>query len=226
MVDSVIEHISYETMSLRYRCLLFRTGDTSAFRRALQAAVESAGGTVEWGESGGAGELIELGATQTVQSLYLPSGSDLWAIPEAIASALKVPWLDLSINEEAMWSYVLVVDGQTVDDFSTLPQYWDMAEDADADPLAGKFSDPRVLAETWQVPVERVERYLVNWGMQNDPDDSGVYHTILQDKAYPTDEHPYGECRQMFDFMKALGGKMPDEAHRVMMRRPDADSFL
>ena len=44
-------------------------------------------------------------------------------------------------------------------------------------------------------PLQRIERYYVNWGMQADPDDSGVYNTLLDGKAYPTDEHPYGTRR-------------------------------
>jgi hypothetical protein len=52
--------------------------------------------------------------------------------------------------------------------------------------------------------------------MEDDPDDSGVFNTVMKGKAYPSDQHPYGECRQMFDFLAALGGAIPEEEHRAV----------
>ena len=203
-------------MSLRYTCRLIRTADASAFRRATEGAVQLFGGHVEWGQEGRGDECLRSGATPTVQTLYLPNGVCDWRVFETISSTLNAPLMELRIQEEALWDYSLQLGAKDLDHFSTLPQYWAHSEEPDEDRLRMWAGNPKLLAEVWQVPLERIERYFMNWGMAADPDDSGVFNTILEGKAYPSDRHPYGECRQMFDFLAALGGAVPEQAHRAM----------
>jgi len=203
-------------MSLRYTCHLFRTADAAAFRRAVEDAARSFGGRIEWGQVGHGDECLRLGSTPTVQTLELPYGSRGWDTLETISEALGAPMMELRIQEEALWDYSLHRGVECVDTFSTLPQYWEYPDEPDEKDLRKWAGKPRLLAELWGVPVDRIERYFVNWGMEDDPNDSGVFHTVMRGKAYPTDQHPYGQCRQMFDFLKALGGAIPDEDHRAI----------
>jgi hypothetical protein len=120
-----------------------------------------------------------------------------------------------------MWDYSLLVGTDTVDTFSTLPGYWNYPEEPEPAHLLERAGRPRLLADLWQVPLGRLDCYFVNWGMQTDPEDSGVFNVIMAGKAYEGDQHPYGECRQMFDFLSALGAAIPDEDHRVVLpQRP------
>lgn len=205
-------------MSLGFTCHLFRTGDVGAYRLAFEEAARSLGGRIEWGRPGSGEEFLRTGTTPTVQTLELPQyGGGAWNLLGPAAAALDVPWMQLDIVEEALWQYSLMRGAETVDEFSTLPQYWDHPKEPDASHVAELAGRPRLLAELWQVPLERIDRYFVNWGMQTDPDDSGVFNCVMEGKAYATDQHPYGECRQMFDFLTALGGALPAEDHRAVL---------
>jgi hypothetical protein len=203
-------------MSLCYTCRLFRTPDAAAFRRAIEEAARAYGGDVEWGKAGRGDECLRLGSTPTVQSLDLPYGACDWHLFEKISEALDAPLMELRIQEEALWDYSLHRGTSCVDTFSTLPQYWDYPEEPDEKYLRAWAGKPKLLAELWRVPLERIERYFANWGMQDDPNDSGVFRTVMQGKAYLGDSHLYGECRQMFDFLAALGGAIPAEEHRAI----------
>ena len=85
-----------------------------------------------------------------------------------------------------------------------MPQYWD----DDPAEIESKKGNAGVFSRTWGVPVDRITRYLANWGMIVD-DEEGIYRTVLKGKAYPTDRFEYGDYNQMEDFLFALGGRMP-----------------
>ena len=209
-------------MSLRYTLRLYRTGDAAGFRRAIDELAKKFGGHVEWGTPGKGSECLRLGSSPTVQSLYLPYGVRDWHFFELLSEKSDAAFMELRIQEEALWDYSLHIGTRCVDTFSTLPQYWDFPEELDEQEAKRWAGNPELVATLWQVPLQRIERYYVNWGMQADPDDSGVYNTLLDGKAYPTDEHPYGECRQMFDFLRALGSADTNEEHRFVLPRPVA----
>lgn len=204
-------------MGLRYTCRLFRTSDAAAFRRSIEDVARGFGGHVDWSQPGRGDEDLRLGSTPTVQTLYLPYGACDWQFFQQISTALNAPLMELRIQEGSLWDYALQLGDKGIDNFSTLPQYWEGPEDTDEEELQRWAGKPKVLADLWQVPLESIDRYLVNWGMQSDPNDSGIYHTLMNGKAYPSDQHPYGECQQMFDFLKALGGVEPLEQNRLVL---------
>ncbi|MDB5322083.1 MAG: hypothetical protein JWN40_3714 [Phycisphaerales bacterium] len=202
-------------MSFSYTCRLFRSANAPDFRRALEDVARSFGGQIEWRRIGEGHECLRLGSTPTVQTLYLPDGVCEWRLFEQLSEKVNAPVMELRIQQDVLWDYSLNIGSECVDTFSTLPQYWNYPEELDereSERWAGK---PKLLAELWQVPLGRIERYFVNWGMEPDPDDSDVFNTVLKGKAYPGDQHPYGECLQMFDFLAALGGTEPVEGHRL-----------
>jgi hypothetical protein len=67
-----------------------------------------------------------------------------------------------------------------------------------------------MFSKLYGVLLNRIERYIRHWGRVPDPDDPDIIHHKLTGKAYPTDEYEYGQCRQMFDFYKALIGEVPN----------------
>jgi hypothetical protein len=75
--------------------------------------------------------------------------------------------------------------------------------------------DAQKLAALWQLPVERIDRYIVQWGLYAIDEDTFDYR--LKGKAYPTDRFNYGNPDQMDDFLKALGGEFPIGNHTLTL---------
>lgn len=115
--------------------------------------------TTDWGKVAGRGdECLRLGSTPTVQTLYLPYGACNWHLFEKISEILDAPYMELRIQEEALWEYSLHHGAASVDTFSTLPQYWDYPDDPGEEYLREWAGKPKLLAELWRVPLERIER--------------------------------------------------------------------
>lgn len=111
--------------------------------------------------------------------------------------------LHLRVQEGSLWDYTLFRGEAILDEYSTWPQYWGGGP-ADWRPYRG--SAP-TLAAAFGVDVRRIERYLRPWKMRIDKR-SDFAICVDESKAYPDDEHPYGEWRQMYDLMRALN--IPD----------------
>lgn len=115
-----------------------------------------------------------------------------------LAMELGGVWLEARIQEGSHWDYTLYYPGRPLDEFSTLPQYWD-----DDELLAlSKQGRPELLAKAWNVPRDTIDRYIRQWGMRQIDEDT--YETILKGKAYPTDRFEYGQYDQLFDFLEKL----------------------
>lgn len=92
------------------------------------------------------------------------------------------------------------------------PQYWESGESTD-DEIAQWKGNSELFAKVWDVPVERIRHYLVNWGYRNL--DDGQFTFCLKGKAYSTDQFEYGNHEQFFDFLEAIGGVEPSEYHSI-----------
>lgn len=127
-------------------------------------------------------------------------------IAQAVAHRLSVPWMLLHVSEGSVWGYVLfAADGTCLDEFCVSPGHWD-SDRTSMERLRGK---PGVLADVWDVPIANVERYLVDWQRREINEDEFEYALRGRGKAYDADKHAYGDIWQVFDFLKALGGKDP-----------------
>ena len=130
-----------------------------------------------------------------------------YLMSKAVAQSLGCVWIQVRVQEGTLWDYSLYRGGELIDNYSSYPEYWDIEPDPEW--LQQQRGSPRVLSEAWGVPQPRIERYLIQWKMGplpgHDPDDS---YCLDKSKAYPEDQHPYGEWLQMYDFMRALG--IPD----------------
>ena len=203
-------------MSMRYTLRLFKGGSSTAFRNAMEQTAKSSNAVLIWNRVDD--QDMRLCHNDKVHTLYIPyrSGADD-RFCEALGKHLALPWMELRIQDGALWDYALCDGVRGVDNFSTLPQYWDDIENPDPDVLKGWKGNPQLLASLWVLPVRRIERYLVNWGCQRDPSRPRGYRHVLTGKAYPSDRAPYGDYEQFFDFLHALGRAEPTERHSLIL---------
>jgi hypothetical protein len=96
--------------------------------------------------------------------------------------------------------YVLFKDGEMIDQFNPIPDYWRELDDRERQKWNGNAA---VVAQC--VPglsAAQVANYLVRW-------DDEIFGSDDRKKAYPTDEYFYGSDWQLVDFMKKLGLDYP-----------------
>lgn len=118
-------------------------------------------------------------------------------LAQALSEHLPGPVLLLYIFDEDFWGYHLYADGQALDAFSPMPDYFEEVSDSERQHLAGQSA---VIARCFQVAEENIANYLVPW-------DETLFSA--PGKAYPDDEFEQGYCWQMADFMRKLGYPYP-----------------
>lgn len=135
----------------------------------------------------------------------LPTGSSDWeGVSQYLSEKLRSPVFWFHIHDGDLWMYLLFDNGEVVDQFNPVPEYW---EELESDELASWQGNAKGVA--LRVPglvPEQIARYLVQWG-----DD--VVDSPERKKAYPTDAFFYGDDWQVVDFMKTLGLDYPVDDH-------------
>lgn len=192
-------------MGERVTIQIFRGMSGPSFRTAWTTAVAKLGGGVQWDcapDSPQSSFRSIQGDRVTTVLLY----GGRFRLCSAFALANDLPWMELRIQEGSLWDYTLLHGDQVVDQFSTLPEYWDPDDTVTCDANRG---DASLLTRLWDVPLERIERYLEPWGYREL--DEGTFDTTRRGKAYPDDQHEYGDIWQMLDFLNALGGDYPHD---------------
>jgi hypothetical protein len=197
-------------MGERNSVYVFKGPSIDQFRDAITSVVAELGGRLKWDQHPDqfvAGMLTS--HNDTVHAAYIHQKGH--EVAEEIGVRLKIPWINIRIQEGSLWDYSLYDGKIHVDNFSTLPEYWEDDEEWQAT-QRGK---PNVLANLWQVDQRTVENYLKPWGYKRL--DDRIFDTILRGKAYPTDRFEYGDIWQMTDFLCALGAHDPnfDEPHSI-----------
>lgn len=201
-------------MAWRYEPAIFKGKDEEQFRRACEKVLAAAGGGITWDRPWDGKHLTLYTAHN--RDVHTASSQDAGMFYRAVASALDVPWMQLRLQEHDHWDFSLMRGDEDLDDFSTCPEAWQSEDDPKAERekhSAEWRGKPKVVAEVFGVPVERIERYMVNWQLGPDPDDPEETDYRLKGKAYPTDKHGYGEPLQMDDFAAALGAYTIDDEH-------------
>ena len=203
---------------------LFKNKDPLLFLEVFDDAVKTVrNGTVYWdvpknreaemGRETKVGWLITRG---NVSSILVDAPCS--SVMTAIAQTLESPELVVLFQEKNFWELLLYIDQLLKIKFSTAPAQW------------GKFDPskyigtPQDLSKIWGVPVERIERYMVDWGLtevwvEKYKVMSPAYKMRGQ-KAYQNDEFGYGELYQGYDFVKALGGTLPQEGKKFFVHLP------
>ena len=111
-----------------------------------------------------------------------------------LSKSLGVPVISLHIHDGDLWMYVLYRDGEEVDQFNPIPDYW--SEDLSPEERSSWAGDAGVVAENWDgIDAASIERYLMTWDLDD----------VEPGKAYEDDEYPMGDCWQLMDFIRKLG---------------------
>lgn len=115
-----------------------------------------------------------------------------------LSVSLGVPVFSLHIHDGDLWMYALFVDGEEVDQFNPIPDYW--SGEVSSDERLLWAGDAELIADVWRgVDAASIENYLVTWDLEEQ--DSG--------KAYDSDKFPFNDCWQLTDFMQKLGLSYP-----------------
>lgn len=120
-----------------------------------------------------------------------------WPFFRELGLILDCPMMQLRLQEGMIWDYSLRKGEQDLDRYSVCPQYWG----SDVNPKKWK-GNPSVLASTWNIPVNSIERYFVQWPLPWLPWSKRTFK--IKGKAYPEDKSEYGDANQFFDFARAL----------------------
>lgn len=185
---------------------LFKMEHADAFKSIMKSCFSSFGGRLTWNAEGSQTTCYYSG-TNSAQAIAVTVPCD--PIVQLMGERIGGAWLEINLQESSFWEYILKVGIELVDQFSVAPQKWEEDEEF----CAEWSGNPRVLADVWAVPLERIERYLVNWDpgqVWNERFQKEMHGFQLSGKAYPEDTYPYGSVWQVSDFVHALGGEMPD----------------
>jgi hypothetical protein len=146
------------------------------------------------------GCLVISEGTGGVTVLYPGDFFDWDAAAQYLSKRLRQPVFSFHIHDGDLWMYLLYQNGEVVDQFNPVPDYWQELAENERQSWKGN-----AIAVARQVPglaPEQIARYLVQWG-----DD--VFETVERKKAYPTDQFHYGDDWQLVDFMSKLGLDYP-----------------
>lgn len=106
-----------------------------------------------------------------------------------LSQELKASVFSFHIHDGDWWSYFLFADGEVVDRFNPVPDYWEDLAEEEMDAWKG---DAAVVANHSGIVKADVENYLVRWNPET-----------TETKAYPGDEFEQTDW-QLLDFMKKL----------------------
>jgi hypothetical protein len=170
--------------------------------RTLRAFAESAGGFMAEAELGidDDGCVVVSEGVGGVTVLY-PHDFLAWDdVSQHLSRELGKPVFSFHIHDGDLWMYVFFDEGESVDRFNPLPEYWGELDEGEQESWKGNAAE--VAKRIPGLVPDRIARYLVLWS-----DD--VLEAAEPGKAYPADRFRYGEDWQLTDFMEKLGLDFP-----------------
>ncbi|QDU63694.1 hypothetical protein Pan216_45750 [Planctomycetes bacterium Pan216] len=235
-------------MADRLTLTLFKGCSASELRDAIDQSALECGGKVFWkAGKGSPGVYLGLYHNDTTHSAIVYQEPASWFF-DKVGGRLDIPWMELRGQEGSHWDYSLMKGSESLGAYSSYPQYWD----DDPEFVKSHEGDPELLAKLWDVPLEKIDRYHLQWGEMLSESEFSLtvekihsehvtverndLETLLkgarpkyarQGKAYPHDKHEYGDHWQMMDFLHALGGQDPrDEGdrHHIVLPEPKRPS--
>ncbi|MEV6243064.1 hypothetical protein [Lentzea sp. NPDC051838] len=143
------------------------------------------------------------------------------AAAEHMSRELGVLTSTARIYDGDYWTHSLLRDGETLDRFASIPDYF--AEDEDeAAALATKYAGkPEVIADATGCPVEQVAPYLVHIEEDEEGDDEPD-----RVKAFPDDEFELDSAWVFVDFWRRFGPRYPDDVSASAARLRLAPGWL
>ena len=132
--------------------------------------------------------------------LYPGEFFDWDSAAQYLSKRLRKPVFSFHIHDGDLWMYSLYENGEVVDQFNPVPDYWQELEDEERRSWQG--SAVEVARRVQGLVPEQIANYLVQWGDE-------VFEATERKKAYPTDTYCYGDDWQLVDFMGKLGLDYP-----------------
>ena len=129
-------------------------------------------------------------------TVFYPANFTAWdEASQYLSATLQKAVFSFHIHDSDLWMYRFSVNGQEVDRFNPVPDYWEELSEAEHESWAGNAA---TVSQHWpHVSESQIVNYLVPWDLDEDEDDGP--------KAYPEDEYSAGEEWQLLDFMTKLG---------------------
>ena len=146
------------------------------------------------------GCLVISEGTGGVTVLYPGDFFDWDSAAQYLSKRLRQPVFSFHIHDGDLWMYSLYQNGEVVDQFNPVPDYWQELEDEERQSWKGNAN--AVARRVPGLAPEQIARYLVQWGDE-------VFEAAQRKKAYLTDQFYYGDDWQLVDFMGKLGLDYP-----------------
>ena len=118
-----------------------------------------------------------------------------------LSEELGKPVFSFHIHDGDLWMYVLFDQGQEVDRFNPMPDYWEELDD-EAERESWRGNATAVAERVPGLAPESIERYLIFW-------DDEILLSAGRPKAYPNDKFHIGDDWQIVDFMRRVGLSLP-----------------
>ncbi|MEI9998402.1 MAG: hypothetical protein WDO13_04190 [Verrucomicrobiota bacterium] len=129
-------------------------------------------------------------------TIYFPA-NDLswWETSQALSRWLKTAVFAFHIHDGDLWMYELYKDGEKIDAFNPIPDYWMEISEEERESYRG---DASVVAGCVpHLKAADIAKYFITWDLNEDK----------PRKAYTSDKHAYCDEWQLLDFMSKL--KLP-----------------
>ena len=167
-------------MGLFLYTLLFPGGDPDKCRAALERKIENPDHNI-WPDK------CQWHMYPKGPAVQLNDGAVGFDYAGPLSKRVNRPVLLAYVYDDDFWGYELWRKGKALDQFASLPDYFDQGSPPD------KPGDADLVARCFGVEPERIRRYLLPW----DEEPDGY--------AYEGDEFTAGDSWQMADFLDALG---------------------
>ena len=169
---------------------------------ALRAYAENNEGSLKQEElsTEDAGCLVISEGFGGVTVLYPGDFLDWDGAAEYLSKQVQRPVFSFHIHDGDFWMYLLYEDGEIVDQFNPMPDYWKELEDDER--LSWKGDAAAIARRIPGLASDHIVKYLKQW---ND----GMFDSSGREKAYPSDRFYYGDDWQLVDFMQKLGFDYP-----------------
>jgi hypothetical protein len=115
---------------------------------------------------------------------------------EFISRELGVPAFSFHIHDGDLWMYILYVNGDEIDQFNPIPDYWeDGIEENEIEYWKG---NAKLVSSYLNIDPKKIENYLHRWDLDEEE----------PSKAYPDDLYN-NEDWQLLDFMRKISLPYP-----------------
>jgi hypothetical protein len=151
------------------------------------------------------------GNTTVVYPGVFGSFADNEAAASHMSRSLNAPVFFFHVHDGDLWMYILFVVGEAADQFYSMADYFGYSSDDERKRWSGNAAS--ICRACPRIEEHAIRNYLIQWDLLDKAtrkaykDEECPY----EDDAYAheDDEHPFGDCMQVVDFMRKLGLRYP-----------------